>query len=446
MSTLDASIMNIAVDTLIQEFQSDLPAAKWVIVGYFLALTGLLLPLGRLSDLLGRKTIFISGFMTFTVGSLLCAMAGSLPALILFRVLQATGGAMLMANGPAIITAVFPVKERGRALGTLAMVVSLGLISGPAIGGYLMELLGWRSVFFINLPLGVAGALLVKSSLAADSVAGTRRTFDVVGSILQLVALTFLALTFDVGQTLEHLLGMQQGGRWILGGLALFFVVLFLTYERRVKFPVFDVTLFREGTFSFSNLAAFAIFNAYAGLIVLLPYFLQHELQFSPKHAGALMATIPVVAFFTAPVSGLISDRRGSRELTVLGCALMTTMLLALALSFRTWEPTHWAEMRVALLLGLIGLAMAMFQTPNNNALMSAVPSAKLSTASAIVATIRNMGIVIGTGLSTNIFSWRFEVSGTGSLSLQWTLIVLAGFSFAATIASLRNRRGPLEI
>src|SRR5687768_13126935 len=181
MATLDSSIVNIALPTLTKTLGSDLYRIKWVVIIYLLVITCLLLPFGRLSDQYGRKGIFQAGFLLFTLASTLCGLSPNLDGLLLFRGLQGVGAAMLMSNGPAIITAAFPSNERGKALGTLAMVVSAGLVTGPSLGGFLITHLGWRSIFLVNLPVGLAGILLAQQFIPKDHGTRLKAPFDWAG-------------------------------------------------------------------------------------------------------------------------------------------------------------------------------------------------------------------------------------------------------------------------
>ena len=444
MSTLDSSIVNIALPTLTKDLQTDLYLIKWVVIVYLLVITCLLLPFGRLSDQYGRKNIFQLGFIVFTAGSALCGISPSLNWLIASRALQGVGASMLMSNSPAIITAGFPANERGKALGTLAMVVSAGLVSGPSIGGFLVAHFGWRSIFLVNIPIGILGILLVNRFVAADAFRVAKAPFDWAGTFLQTILLLSLMVLVDPPSISVSGTDPVPVSRVVVGIFTLVFGALFLKVESDARAPLFDLSLLKIRTFWTANLASFFTFVAYSGLTVLMPFFLEEMLAFSPDKAGLYMTAIPLTIFVIAPISGRISDRLGSQELSFIGA---TICALALFLMGGLFGPGINPDMsRLKILLGLVsvGLAMGLFQSPNNNAIMSSVPPVKLGVASALIATIRNLGFVAGTGLSTGLFAYKQEMGASYVSALHFTFIVAGIVSVLAMIASLGKRRGPL--
>lgn len=444
MATLDASIVNIALSTLTVDLNSSLSEVKWVVVIYFLVLTCLLLPLGKISDSYGRKKIFSSGYVVFILGSALCGFAQSLSWLILFRVIQATGASMLMANGPAIITDAFPAKERGRALGTLAMIVSVGLISGPAIGGILIDSLGWKSIFLLNIPVGILGTVLVKYFVDEDPNAGKKLHFDWAGTILQFLALFSLTVIFDSGKIFNSSEFLDSIAKIGLTFFTAGFFILFYNVEKNAKSPIFDLSLLENKTFLYSNIAALLVFISYSALAVLIPYFLQSQIHLSAHHTGLLMTSIPALILISAPISGRISDNIGSRGLCMSGSLIIAIVIVFLGSFLNIWSGSVSGEILAALGLACIGIGLGLFQTPNNNAIMNNVPSHKLGVASALIATIRNMGIVIGSGLGTGLFTWQQSLTHNSSDSIRWTLVLISLFAFGAVFASSKNKKGPL--
>ena len=434
MATLDSSIVNIALPTLTKELGTDLERVKWVVIAYLLVITCLLLPVGLLSDQKGRKPIFQVGFVVFVLGSALCGLAINLPVLVLFRMIQAVGAAMLMANGPAIITSTFEAKERGTALGTLAMVVSAGLMMGPSMGGVLISQLGWRSIFWINVPIGIIGISLVEVFITMQAPSRQQTSFDWKGTFLQTILLLLFIGIF--GSPLKTQAGTYVTiARWL--GLALLLVlsVVFLRVESAAKNPLFDLSLFKHRTFWTSILASFLTFVAFSSVTVLMPFFLQDQLHFTPEKAGMFMTSIPVIIFVIAPLSGRLSDRFGSRGLSstgscvgMLGLWMMSGMMTPRLAAVTS----HWV---IVSTLGLIGLAIGLFQSPNNSAIMGSVPPAKLGVASALLATVRNLGLVTGTGFSTALFTWKYTQTGDYLGAFRMTLFV-AGFIAAAAFTA----------
>lgn len=446
MATLDSSIVNIALPTLTKELAADLFRTKWVVVVYLYVISCLLLPFGRLSDDYGRKRIFQFGYLVFVFGSSLCGMAPTLETLILFRGVQAIGAAMLMVNGPAIITHSFSARERGAALGTLAMVVSAGLISGPSIGGLLIMQFGWRSIFWVNLPIGLAGAYLVKRHVRKDFRCNPQKIpFDWVGAFIQMGFLISLVLVFDP-PTIELQNHIQLVfSRWALIAISIVLGFIFIRVESKAKAPLFDLTLLKIRTFWTANLASFLTFVSFSAVSVMMPFFLEEAMGMSPNKAGLFMTAIPLTIFVIAPISGRLSDRMGGQELSFSGALIATLSLLGMGGAIGPGIHSQVAPLAIIFGLGSIGLSMGLFQSPNNNAIMSSVPPEKLGVASAFLATIRNLGFVVGTGMSTGVFSWRLRTSSDFIGSIHLVHLIAACISFAAMIASLGKKRGPIH-
>jgi EmrB/QacA subfamily drug resistance transporter len=440
MATLDSSIVNIALPTLTKELSCDLYQVKWVVIAYLLVITCLLLPFGRLSDQYGRKNVFQIGFITFVLGSALCGFAPALSWLVSARVLQALGAAMLMANGPAIITANFPTHERGSALGVMAMVVSAGLISGPSIGGLLIHSFGWKSIFWVNIPVGIVGSIFVYKFVKPDQKNSVKLPFDWTGAILQTIVLLSFIVVFDppnisVSGSLPFTLS-----RWVVGLVTLTFTVIFLKVEKTSVAPLLDLSLLESRTFWSANLAGFLTFVAYSSVTVLMPFFLEVVLHMEPNEAGIFMTAIPLTIFVVAPISGRLSDRFGSQGLSFLGTLVGALALFLMAGAFGMGINEKISHPAIVLLLCSVGVATGLFQSPNNNAIMGAVPVSKLGVASAMIATVRNLGLVTGTGLSTSLFSWRMSITGNFVSSLHFTHFVGGMLGIGAMLVALVKR------
>jgi EmrB/QacA subfamily drug resistance transporter len=408
-------------------------------------ITCLLLPFGRLSDQAGRKKMFQFGYLIFVIGSGLCGLSQSLLVLVLCRALQGVGASMLMVNGPAIITATFSVSERGAALGTLAMVVSAGLISGPSIGGYLISELGWRSIFWVNIPIGLAGIALVYRFVRKDLIRCERAPFDWGGALLQMVLMISLIVFFDPPRIAISGSEPLQISRWIIAFVTLVFGTIFIKVESVVKAPVFDLSLLKSRTFWSANLASFLMFVSFSAVTVLMPFFLEEVMGQLPRQAGLFMTAIPVMIFLVAPISGRLSDRFGSQELSFSGALVGAVALLSMAGVFGRGIHAHVNSNWVILALASIGLATGLFQSPNNNAIMSAVPPAKLGVASAFLATVRNLGFVVGTGMATGLFTWHMQVDADYIGSLHMTYLVSAFVALGAMLACLGKERGRIR-
>ena len=443
MATLDSSIVNIALPTLTKELGQDLYRVKWVVIVYLLVITCSLLPLGRLSDQKGRKPVFQIGYFVFILGSALCGLAPQLGWLVVFRAIQGVGASMLMANGPAIITATFLSRERGAALGTLAMVVSAGLVSGPSIGGFLITHLGWRSIFWLNIPIGIAGIFLVHRFVKADSTPRVPHSFDWAGTLVQTLFLLTFMILFDPPRISVSGSNPIEIPRWMVGIVTAALAGLFIKVESEVRSPLFDLTLLQNRTFWTANLAGFLIFVAFSSVSVLMPFFLEEVLHFAPQKAGLFMTAIPLTIFVVAPISGRLSDRLGSQELSFTGALIGMVALFAMSGVFNGGLSEQSSDMEIIVGLCAIGLATGLFQSPNNSAIMGAVPIHKLGVASALLATIRNLGLVTGTGLATTLFTWRMAITGNFVAAFHVTALGAGIIAAGAMIASLGKRRGP---
>jgi EmrB/QacA subfamily drug resistance transporter len=400
MSTLDGSIVNIALPRIQADFGIDLTTVEWVVVAYLLGVGSMLLPFGRLGEVVGFKRLYLLGFAIFTIASVLCGAAPNELALIVFRVMQAAGAAMNTAVGTAIIARTFPAAERGRALGLNGVSVSVGLSLGPVIGGIITESLTWRSIFFINLPIGIIAILWAWRILPADE-RRTGQSFDLAGALLSGVGLLCLLLALSEGQ------GWGWTSLLTLGLLGAFVVLAaaFLIVETRSAQPLVDLNLFRSRPFS-AGLLMFVV--AFAGLITasfLLPFLLQQTRGFSPLEAGLLMTPMPLSMAIVAPFSGAAADRFGPRAPASLGMAIVVLGLLSL-----TQLPVDFTLPDLAWRLVLLGVGQGMFGSPNSSAVLGSVPRNRVGTASGMLAQMRVNGQALGIAISAAIVSIRMPV------------------------------------
>ena len=395
MAPLDASVVNIALLSIIKDFKASLAVGEWVILIYLLFISALLLTYGRIGDLYGKKPVYVTGFAVFTLGSLLCGLSPTLTFLIGARVVQSLGAGMMMAMAPAIVTEVFPPQERGKALGINGMTVAAALAFGPSAGGFLTHFFGWRSIFFINLPIGLIGSILAYK-IIKNEVSQKKHSFDFLGALLSFIGLGSLlvVLTFFEKYPLNHPLMI------VALSTALVAFVLFLYTEKRVREPMVDLSLFKNRDFSFSNLSAFLSYIALYQVVFLMPIYLQQLRQFSPEKAGMVMSVHPLLTMIVAPLSGALSDKIGSRVLAPLGMTVMAAGLVAIA-RLDAGSPV----VIIILSLMLIGLGSAIFQSPNNSTIMGSVPKERLGTASGFLATMRNVGMVMGVAVAGAVFT-----------------------------------------
>lgn len=386
LATIDGSIVNVALPTLVSDLNTDFATVQWVVLAYLATLATLLLSVGRLGDMVGKKPIYTAGFVVFTTGSVLCALAPSVFWLIGFRVIQAIGAAMLLALGMAIVTEAFPPSERGRALGLNGTIVSIGIVIGPTLGGVLIEAFSWHWIFLVNLPVGIIGTVMAVRYVPAFKPEGRKR-FDFAGAAALFFGLLALLLALTVGQ------GLGYGDVRILAlfGLCALLFTLLVYIERRSEHPMIDLKLFQNRLFSINLVTGLITFIALGGTIILMPFYLENVLGYGTRNVGLLMATLPIALGIVAPISGALSDRIGTRPITVVG-------LIVMLFGFYAMSTLSTGTTALGFILRFlpVGIGMATFQSPNNSAIMGAVPRKRLGVASGLLSMTRSMGQTIG--------------------------------------------------
>ncbi len=433
MGTVDASIVNIAYPALTDVFKTTPATVLWVGVAYMLVSTGLMLTLGRISDAMGRKRLYILGFLIFSIGLSLCSLAQSINQLILFRIIQAIGSAMTVATSSAIITDAFPVRERGKALGIMGGAISAGFASGPVLGGLLLDPLGWRALFYVRIPIGIIG-LVVAWFVLKESVAD-RKTFklDLRGSATLFGGMACLLLGVNQGSNLGWTSLPILG---LFSGTAIFFTFFILT-ERKASQPIVDLKLFKNRLFTASSGSLVLFFLAYSAYSFLVPFYLISGVGYPTMKAGLLLTTVPLITIVLGPISGWLSDRFGSRLLAFLGMAFYGLGLFLL--SGLSQDSTAGD---IVVRLTALGIGSALFNSPNNSAIMGSVSRERLGTASAMISTLRQVGMSIGIALAEAIFTLgmlsRFAILQSSGLSLEMakSKALVGGFQDATLIAS----------
>ncbi len=398
MATLDASIVNISLPKISLSFQVPLSGmVEWVIIAYLIVIASLLLILGRLSDMLGEKLLWVLGLAIFTISSALCGAAPSLLSLVIFRGLQGIGGAMLMAIGPAMITRAFPATERGRALGLLGLVVAAGTSAGPAVGGIITQVFSWRWIFYINIPIGIIGVIATLRLLTERMrPSWGRQRFDLRGAILLAAGLCCLLLGLSFGQEIGWhsltIVGLLAAALALLAG--------FIINEMYVEQPIVDFSLFGNRLFSAAMASSFLSFLALFAVMFLMPFYLEELLALSPHEAGLIMTVVPLTISVVAPISGWLSDRFGSQVFSSLGMAIS-----CIGLWFLSQLTARVSFFDIIWPLVITGFGQALFQPPNNNAIMSSVPPPRLGIASSFLATVRVLGQASSVALTGAIFT-----------------------------------------
>ena len=445
LATIDGSIVNISLPTLVSSFQTDFALVQWVVLAYLLTVTTLMLGIGRLADIYGKKPIYTTGFIVFTIGSVLCGLSPTIHTLIGFRVLQAIGAAMIMALGMAITTEAFPPSERGRALGITGTIVSVGIAVGPTLGGLIVKNLSWHWIFFVNLPVGIIGTFMVVRYVPAFKPPGGQR-FDYWGALTLCISLLSLLVALTLGQRL----GFGDRTVLLLIGSFVVFLTVFISLELRIEQPMIDLRLFRNSLFSVSLATGFIIFICLSGTLILMPFYIQNVLGYDPQQTGLLMATVPVALGIIAPISGNLSDRFGSRPITVAGLTVLTIGFLGVS-SLDAETTTLGYVIRFL----PVGLGMGIFQSPNNSAIMGAAPRNRLGIASGMLAVTRTLGQTTGIAMlgalwAGQVFKYVGKVLPGGAtaapvdaqvFALRSTFVIVSILIFLALLLSIWGLR-----
>ena len=395
------SAVNVALPSLGRDLGLDAVSLSWVATSYLLAAAVGLVPAGRIADLRGRKRIFLSGLTVFTIASLLCGLTTNGAQLIAARVVQGLGGSMIFGTGTAIVTSVFRREERGRVFGYTVSAVYLGLSVGPFVGGLLTDSLGWRSVFIVIAPVGIAAIVYSLIHMKGEWFGSAGGRFDAPGSILY--GLGLLGLMYGFSQI------VRPWGAWLaLGGALL--LAGFIWWEYRTPSPVLDLRLVVQNrVFALSNLAGFINYSATFGVTFLLSIYLQIVKGFDAKTAGLVLIAQPVIMAALSPFAGRLSDRVEPRIVASTGMALTSVGLAFLAFLSDT-TPT-------VLIIGsliVLGAGFALFSSPNTNAVMSSVKAAHYGTASAFSGTMRLVGQVFSMGIVTLLISLKLGTAPLG--------------------------------
>ena len=401
MSVVDELSLLVALPTIESDFNVDLPTGQWVVLGYALTVSVFLLPMGRLADIRGRKQVYVTGFVIFVVGAALAGLSTHITMLIMSKVLQGAGAAMIQGNGIALLIAVFPERERGKVLGYILGAVGIGAITGPALGGFLASsALSWRGIFVIDVlvgTIGLAAAVIIldKSKILQDTSGGQRPKFDWLGAIL------------SGGALLAFLLVMTYGGRtgWdsvpiVAGFLAcVLLLATFIWWELRTTSPLLELRLFKRRLLALGVMSGWISFLGSYSLLFMMPFYLQKVLGFTPEKAGLMLVPGFICLTVLGPISGRLSDRIGWRKLNMAGLAMSATALFIMAT--RLTETSSLALVIPVLMLQMAGGGL--FDSPNNSSILSAVEPYRYGVASALTQLMRTSAGVTTIALSTAI-------------------------------------------
>ncbi len=408
MSTLDSSMVNIALPSVMREFHSTLHSTEWVVMMYLLIISVSLLFWGHLGDRFGRRHIYSSGMLIFGIGSFLCGLAPHIYWLIFSRFTQAVGAAMMMASGPALIKECFPTARLGRNLGFIGVAVSLGLLTGPSLGGFLIEFYSWRSIFFVTVPISITFFLLSKIVLPARIEKSNLEKFDWIGIITWGVSITIAMLIITHSPA-----GWTSPLFYFSTAIGILIFSYFLRHESMTVNPLFPLDLFRERFFYIAIICALLSFAVLFTVTLMIPFFLDNILRLSPSRIGMIMMAIPLAVLIVAPLSGWLSDHIGSRYLTTAGLLLSTISLFLLAQINIETRP-----LQIAWRLTLLGCGQAMFLAPNSASVLTNVKNHYAGVSAGLLATARNFGMLLGVAQAGVLFAFFFD-KHTGGLDLK---------------------------
>lgn len=394
MAALDGSVVNIALPVIRQATHTSVSTVEWTILAYLIAVGASLLVFGRLADMYGKRLIYMAGQGTFVLGSLGCGLAGQIEFLIGARVIQAVGAAMMLALSPAILISAFPGSERGRALGMQATVTYLGLAIGPALGGFVTQHFGWPAIFFVNVPVGLCALVAAHKVLRSDRQAG-EQPFDPAGALALAVGLAAALFVLSKGGEL----GWGQHRVVGLAALAVAALGLFAAIERRSAHPALDFSLFQNRTFSFSVLAAYLCYVATAAVSFLMPFYFLAAAGLTASQAGLRLMAVPLAMLAVTGPSGVLSDKVGVRLPATLGMVLMSSGIAALG-----WLRLGAQSGGILAGLALTGIGAGLFTSPNNSAIMGAVPIRRQGVAGAILGLARTVGFASGVAAAGLVF------------------------------------------
>lgn len=414
LSALDSRSVNVALPTISLYFETSLAAVQWIPLAYQLTIVGLVLSMARLGDKLGRKKIYALGFVLLGVGSAACGLSPQLWQIICFRVIEAIGGALVLANGRAIASALYANEGRGRALGMMSMSFHLGYITGPSVGGFLVDTVGWRWIFFMNMPVALAAAAMAWKILPETVTEKRDYSLDPIGMITLLT--TVVAL----------ILGLQEIGRSGFGWLALlagavsvgsFWLLMY--FQRRDAAPLLDLSLFKVRLLSAGMLSHFFVSLSHTSTFFLLPFYLQGILRYTPTQVGLTVIFFSLVIVILAPIGGWLADRLGSRMLCTVGSVLTTAAMIGFALL-----GAGSGKLAVMVPLMLLGLGWSLFQSPNLSGMFNAVEPRHIGSVSGLSLTSANianaMGVAVGSVLFLRWLNYYGMASAVVPPHTQW--------------------------
>ena len=432
MVGIDVSIVNAMLPVVTNSLHTNLANVEWVVTIYLLVLCGMLLAFGRLGDIYGHKSILLVGFIGFTISSGLCGLASSIGWLIAFRILQGISGATF-TNIPAILADHFPAHQRGRAMAIQMTIMYVATSSGPPLGGLLAAQFGWRSIFFINVPIGILATLMSHCYIPNDRPKGEVRPFDLLGAFLFFTGIFPLLLALNQGYKWGWTSSISLG----LIALAVMLLSIFIKVEYRGPHPMLDLALFRNRVLAESVASSSICYLAENSTLFIVPFYLIAGRELTPTGAGLVLATQPLVMTIVSPIAGILTDRVGSRITTTLGLLAVTIGLVLLGACGAIGAHTS----RVAVAMAVCGVGFGLFNAPNATRILESAPPDRRGIVSGVLSASRNIGLVMGAAVSGAIYTTVLSRTG-GHRFGQALAITLLAVALITTIAMVGSWRG----
>ncbi len=420
MSAMDGSIVNVSLDTISKALNTDINGVSWVVIAYLLAISSMIGFAGNLGDAYGRKKVFQWGMIIFSTGSLLCGLSSTLEALILFRVVQAMGAAALMANGLALVVSFIDPAHRGRAIGLNSIVVALSAGIGPVLGGVLTQYSGWESIFFVNVPIGFIGFVLVQIRLP-ETKRNPDTKLDFVG--ITLFGLSMLGIVYSITVVFTAVL---QGIIIFLVSLVLF--ILFIWYESKFSNPLISLNLMKDRQVTMGVISAILGFIGTNAMLFLIPFYLQQVLLYSQSITGLILTVFPVSLSLIGLPSGFLAEKIPARKLATIGLGLEFVFLMGFSIYLYVAQ-VQTQLIVVVLSIGLVAGSLSVFTNSNGTSVMNAAPQNEISIVSGLLNLARNIGFTLGTTISSSLFSFLL-IQNQSNLGYVDSYYIALAFTF----------------
>lgn len=399
MASLDGTIVNIALPTISEAFSLSSGSVFWVATIYLLVMAGCVLIFGKISDMIGYKKIFLTGFIIFTLGSFTCGslpdLTGSFLTLIGSRAFQGIGGAMITAIAPAMVTAFIPTEMRGKAMGIIMTMAGLGTAIGPTIGGFLTQYLSWHWIFYINVPVGIIAIILASHVIPVQKTCGGLEKFDKTGAALICLGLAFLLYGFSEGPTLGWMSPIILSSL----GIAVILLLMFVRHELRIQNPILEICLFHEKTFLLMNIIPMLVFFSFSGISYLLPFYLEYVSGYSTSQVGLILTALSVAMMVAGIVAGMLFNRLGGRILSIIAASVLTGGYFFIT-HLRVDTPTVF----ITVCLLCIGSGLGLIISPVFNMIMTSAPKKYQGMVSSLTSLERFASMTIGIALYNVIF------------------------------------------